>query len=44
LLPLDDLRLLDGSQIENALAAVGAAWALGLPSEIIRAALMKTLC
>ncbi len=44
LLPLDDFRLLDGSQIENALAAVGAAWALGLPSEIIRAGLGKTVC
>jgi cyanophycin synthetase len=44
LLPLDDLRLLDGSQIESSLAAVGAAWALGLPSEIIRAALRKTGC
>jgi cyanophycin synthetase len=41
LLPLDDLRLLDGSRIENVLAAVGAAWALGLSSEIIRAGLGK---
>jgi cyanophycin synthetase len=44
LLPLDDLRLLYDSQIENALAAVGAAWALGLPSEIIRDGLRKAVC
>jgi cyanophycin synthetase len=44
LLPLDDLRLLYDSQIENALAAVGAAWALGLPSELIRDGLRKAVC
>jgi cyanophycin synthetase len=39
LLSLDALGMLDGGQVENVLAAAGAAWALGLPGEIIRAGL-----